>query len=438
MMLKPILFFTLLLVASAPAASAPALSVAVEAPAGAGPLRLQLPAQVLAASRSADYADIRLLDSSGRALSMARIDVEAAEQRQTHALTPMPVLGLPGLVDISRLAIVVDPATGRHIARVDGSVEQAKASVTLALLFDTRALRQPAAELRLEGETPLNQPIRFIVESSADLKDWTPVAEHIQYRATAGAALDAIDLGGAELRGRYLRLRWLADTALVSPVSISGADITTAATAPAPQETVRLTAGGIGSGRSLSFTLPTAAPVAAILVQPREAGLLVPVVVSGRQNADSPWVRLGAGTALRLGGAQPAFGSPIPLGSGPTAQIRIEADERTAGFPSEPAIELKLVPVALAFVGSGAQPYRLTVGEADATPAWLPLSALTPAFAGANPADLPAARIQPAAAEISAGPIESGPGARVYWLWAILVLGTVLMLLMAWRLMKRA
>lgn len=419
----------LILLASAGAAAAPApadfaVRLPVTAAAGAGVQRLEVPAPALAASRRTGLADLRIFDSRGQALPMARLAVPATSVRGAVPLAALPILGRPGALRVTGMALTIDDRDGTRVARIDGTVDPA-ATVVLGNLFDTRAVRLPAAALQLDAEVPIGQPVLMIVESSPDLKRWQPLAEAMVYRAATDAALAPIDLGGASIEKRYLRLRWRAEAPLVGPVKVRSATLlTTVAAAAAPSHRIAVTDFETRDGHQLLLAVPFATPVAAIDIVPAAVGMLAPVTIYGRENSEAAWTRLGAATVFRLreGGAI-RQSPPVSLAPGPTAQLRIVADARTAGFAAPPALALLVAPQWLAFVASGAPPYALAVGNAGAPAAWLPPASLLPDPRRLQSLPLATVATGDVPVTIAATPEGRWPARRL-WLWAILGLGT--------------
>ena len=423
-------------VTAAPVATDFAVRLPVTAATGAGVQRLQIPAAAFAASQSAGLGDLRIFDSRGQALPMARLAAPGTSVAGAVPLAALPILGRPGALRVTGIALTMDDRNGTRVARIDGTVDPA-ATMVLGTLFDTRAITLPAAALRIDADVPVGQPVLLIVEASTDLKRWEPLTEVMTYRAVASAALAPIDLGGANLEKRWLRLRWRADAPLIGPVLVRGATLLTrTAGAAAPPHRIAVSAFESRSAHELLLAVPFATPVAAIDIMPAGVGMLAPVTIYGRANNEAAWTRLGAATVFRLleGGAirqSPA----VPLAPGPTAQLRIVADTRTAGFAAPPALALLVTPQWLAFVASGSPPYELAVGKAGAPAAWLPAAALLPD--GRRAQSLPLASVAGGTAPliVAATPEGRWPARRL-WLWALLGLGTATLVAMVLRLRK--
>ncbi len=429
----------LLLLAPAGAMAAPAdfaVRLPVTAAPGAGVQRLQVPASALAAARDADLADLRIFDSRGQALPMARLVMPGASVRGEVPLAALPILGRPGALRVTGMALTIDDRAGTRVARIDGTALPA-ATMVLGNLFDTRGVTLPAAALRLDAEVPVGQPVLLILETSIDLKRWEPLTEAMAYRATAAAALAPIDLAGADLEKRYLRLRWRTESPLIGPVTVRGATLfTRAAAAPAALHRITVTDFETRGAHELLLTVPFATPLAAIDIVPAGVGMLAPVTIYGRDNSEAAWTRLAAATVFRLAEGGAIRQSPaVPLAPGPTAQLRIVADARTTGFTAPPALALLVAPQWLAFVASGAPPYQLVVGKPDTPATWLPPASLLPD--GRQAQSLPLATVAGGVAPVAVAATPEGRWpARRLWLWAILGLGTAALAAMVLRLRK--
>jgi hypothetical protein len=424
-------------------AAAPGLDVAISAAPGADVLRLALPAAALAATRTPGLADVRIADRTGALLPMALLTPRPAAKQQSQTDLPaLPILGRPGALRVTGLSIrIAESAPGStatdgsaRVAGVVGTLEPGVRPVVLGTLFDTRRIVDAVQSLRLDADLPAMQPITIILDASADLQHWDTLAEQRIYRAAAASDATVIALPGVLLNGRYLRVRWQADTPLIGPVIIrSGRLITARQQRPALLRVA--TRGAIADGpHALLLALPTALPLAAIALMPAHTSVLVPVRIFGRADREQPWAELGSGRMARL---RSGTADPVALQPGAISQIRIVADARTAGFTSVPQITLLFKPVDLAFVASGRPPYRLIVAapQFGTRSPWLPADALV-----ATPdreVDLPVATLAATTPMLDVTPATNGLPRRVLLLWAILLAGAALMAWMAIRLIRR-
>lgn len=398
---------------------------------GGGVQRLAVPARALAAVRTPDLADLRIFDAAGDAVPIALADLGRRREARTVVLPALPILGRPGALRVTGLSLRIDERGGERIVGIDGAVAPGADATVLGVLFDTRAITAPATAITLAADLPAQQPITFIVEASTDLKDWQQVGTRVIYRGTtasAGASSDAeaaIALADIDLEDRYLRLRWRSDAPLVAPVTVRSAMIATARpadTGPAAQ--VRITGAATDDPRVLAFAVAFKAPLASIAIAVPGDNSVIPVRVLGRDNREQPWTPIGAGTLSTLaGGTSP----PIVLTRG-FAEMRVEADPRTAGFPAATTITLAFAPVEILFVASGRAPFTLAAGRAATLPAYLPAATLVPDGRVASEAALPRATVASGDVTLAATPPGDGRPRRDWILWGVLVAGTLALL----------
>ncbi|WP_340317320.1 DUF3999 family protein [Rhizorhabdus argentea] len=417
-----------------------AVRLAVTPAPGAPLQRLSVPAEALAALRTPERSDLRLFDGEGSALPLAatRPSGGRAELSRQH-FDALPILGAGRSLTASGAVLSIEDAGGRRVVRVSGAAkEEDGAPRLLGVLLDTRTLADPARSLTLEARWPAQQPVEFVVEASEDLRSWVPIGARTLYRKTADAAgaigTEEIDLGGADLRRRYLRISWSSPSKLLGPVTIDGATLVSA----------RRIGGGLPGietdeprridAHDVRFDLDHATALAGLRVTPAAGEMLVPIRIFGRNAPDQGWTRLGEGT-LRQPTAEPVRLSGIAF-----THYRIEADRRTTGFIAPPRLELLFESMQLLALFSGKPPYTLAVGAIDAENRFLAPSELLGDAPPGGIAALPAAMVDARAASrvaLASGE-ESRWSGRKTLLWGLLLLGVAALAVMVWRLWKPA
>lgn len=401
--------------------------------------RFEVPAAVLIRSQTAGLGDLRVFDADGRSLPMALLPITARQRAETR-LTALPILGAPGELTVTGVGLRIDPEGRSRVVRIDGQLEASGASaVVLGALFDTRAVAAPATALLLDADMPAQQPVTFVIEASRDLQDWRPVAQQVIYRRAADEVIAPLRLGDGDLAGRYLRLTWRAGSRLLSPVVIRAATLVTSRTTGAARPLAVLTDARLLDPHDLRFELPFATRLALLrIVPPLRA--VVPVRILGRDDREQPWTAIGEGTAYRIerGGAD-EIGRPIALGSRQFRSLRVEADRRTAGFVTMPALELGFEPVQVAVLVTGRPPYTLHVGREKAAPGFLPLTALLPGHRTGAALDLPQVGLAspPRLASIASASSDSEAGSRRIMLWGVLIGGTLVLAALVWMLLRK-
>lgn len=406
-----------------------AFSAAVEPQGSAALQRLDVPAAALVSLKRADFGDIRVFDASGKTLSLARFDPSQRQPAITHELAVYPIAGTA--------AVQTGPAVSIAIAQPGQTVSlEAKGAKapddTGAALIDARKLEDPAIAVTLDADLPAQVPITVTLEASGDLKNWELLGEKVLFSPAVGQPSlggDRIPLDGIDLHERFLRVSWKA----INGAVVRGASVLTAKDIPPPSGVLATAGARLADAHTLQFSLPEAAPVAAIRVSGVAADGVVPVKLLGRDAEEQTWLPLSA--AIIRPGGKPAR---LDLEGAHHRQYRLEADRRSAGFSQVPTIGLEVEPLSLLVAFNGRPPYRLAIGNAQAEPNLFAPDEL--ADAKALSATLPLARVTIAAAAPIVqlgGANEEGPfSPRKLALWAVLLAATAILAAAAWKLMK--
>lgn len=397
--------------------------------AGSTVQRIDLPAAVLAASRSAGLADVRVFDSAGRSMPIARAAAAVAPGGR-YELPALPILGAADTVTVTGVSLQLDGGGATRSARIDGTVAGEPGAKLVGVLFDARAISAAANRLTIDADLPVAQPVTLMVEASSDLKSWRPIAETAVYRAAGDTAQPVLRLGGAMLDRDYLRVGWRAASRLLTPVLIRRATLITGGAAPSAV-TMSATLPELQDAHAIEVAVPFATPVATLRVVTAGDDVIVPVRVFGRRDREQPWELIGTGTAGR--GAAESLDIVLRDGGYPT--IRIEADERSAGFTAAPTLRIGFAPRAIMFIAAGRPPFTLAVGRAGTSDAYLPLDSVM-TQAGGKPVATASVEAPRDEMRLSA-PDDAGGSRRQIILWAVLIAATAVLAGMAAMLWRR-
>lgn len=424
---RPVLL-AMLLIAAAPAGSsddARAYRVQVGVTPGAGSRlqRVTLPPTALAASRTSGYADVRVFDTRGRTMPLAR--VAPARATRCDLLRALPILGGADALKVSGVSLQLDGDVAR-VARVDGTIVGDVQPAVLGMLLDARGVTGAARTLTLDADMPQSQPVTFVAEASRDLSAWRKLGEQTVFRAGTDTQPATIALNAAPLRGDYLRVTWRLASRALSPVTIRSAQLASDSSSIAPTWMAATLPTG-ARGRTIDLTLPFAARIAALAITPAAADALVPVRILGRDDAEQPWTPLGQGIAAHTTRTISLNGDAFRL-------LRIEADSRSSGFTATPSLRLGFAPADIVFLAGGTAPYTLAAGRAGDTNRYLPLDSLA-ADAGNRPPALAQVAAAPARVALDAA-ADPQRGSRQLLLWAVLLAATGLLAALAWRLSR--
>ncbi|WP_294174111.1 DUF3999 family protein [uncultured Sphingomonas sp.] len=408
---------------------------AVLQPAAGGKLqRVILPPLLLAAARRRDLGDIRLFDARGRLVAMALLGPGTGSAPRTTVDLPVyPVLGRGEELQNSKLSIRVEDGEPAQAVTVD-RFSRDKVPMP-AVLLDARALRDRVEAIVLRANIPAGRPVPLTLLTSANLKDWEPLAQKVLFRPAAGGPMlagEQVTLNGADLRGRFVGISWTGS----SGVALTGAIAVMAGSTEAGRVAVATAPLSLTDAHQLQLQLPDNGRLTALRVTAAPADGIVPVRLYGRSPGRDAWSALGAATLSAERGP-----STIELPAVPMASYRIEADRRTAGFSAALRVELLFDSVELLLALSGTPPYRMAVGQPAAQPNYLTLAEVAGAGASLDLATLPRATITSANEPPPAIPVQ-GQAAdgmrdrRKLVMWAALVLGTLVLAWAAFRLAR--
>lgn len=409
--------------------------------------RLELPAQALVQLQSSGYSDVRIFNAQGQPVPMAlsRVATNPAERGQVR-LSAFPILGGDLTTTLDGLQLRIEERQGQRVVRLSTATGAASLVTpkVLGALLDAREVKTPVIAIALDVEIPAAQPVTFNVQASKDLKNWRQMADTVLFKtdaASLGAA--TIELPVQDVSGNYLRVTWAGDSSPLAGVTLRGATLTTAAAGSVITRVVAAVAPpALVSPHEFSFSLPFAAPVAALRIDPMDSNTMVPLRVQGRNDRSQPWTSLAETVVYKLttGGKTQASG-PIELLSTATREIKIEADKKTPGFAAAPEISVLFDPVQLVFLASGAGPFSLAVGAANLPSAYLPLPSLMPGYQSGQENKLPLAKVDASGATpviVASGAVNGSVPTRSLVLWAVLIAGALALAAMAWALMKQS
>ncbi|MFA5965393.1 MAG: DUF3999 family protein [Sphingomonas sp.] len=414
------------------------VQVRVSPVAGAPVQRLALPLAILAGSRSAGLADVRLFDAAGRALPIARAPAPAVTARRETRLPGLPILGAADAPSVTGVSVRLDGhGQARLVSLVDGGGDGR--IETVAILFDARHLKGPSDLLTLDAYWPVSRPVTFVVEASSDLLHWRTIGERVAFRSPGTTPeMPAIALHDAE--PGWVRVSWNATPRLASPVTVRTGIFTATTTHNSVPLMLDAIAPPLTDAHAIEFTVPFATAISAIQIVPANVGALLPVRIFGRDDAERPWQPIGAGTVYRLAAKDGEHvGDPIALAGAHYRYWRIEADGDGPGFAGAPRISFAFAPAEILFVASDRPPLRLVTGRAGLRATYLSADDLLAGSGSPQVSGLPLAAVEASPStplQLKTGDAGSGAGRRVA-LWALLLAATAALGFMAWRLVRR-
>jgi hypothetical protein len=418
------------------------LAVSVQ---GEGPwYRLPLPLALRWQAAHPDLRDLRVFNADGEALAYGFVETASHQTREDreHAVKWFPLRGpadaaarLPG-VSVQRsgdgtvIQVAPDPATPPDTTVLRG------------WLLDASGIDAPLQRLRLDWDGGDGFQ-HFRIEASDDLQQWRSWGTGQVARLAFGGdrvARQEVDLPGAA--ARYLRLTW------ESPREAPGLR---QAVLTSTQRRVALPALDWSdpilarrNGDTYEASLPAPTVLETLRVSLYQPNMLAPVAVSALApvpegaRRQAAWAPVARGLLYRLvQDGQEILNHDVALPPGVVQALRVQVDERGGGLGDAVSFRVAARGVELVFLARGTPPYTLAMGRGNVQSAQLPLATLVPGY---QPDRLARMGTAQAAMPVAPRTVTPAPVVSHTWkkagLWAVLVLGVVLLGLMALSLLK--
>ncbi len=398
--------------------------------------RLDLPQSVYAGVIRADLGDLRVFNAAGNlvphSLVLSRDERAKAVTRHDLPLFPLYADGTRDQLDI-RVRIE------RHAAGQAIEVEQSHSDTTGRLsgyILDARDLDSPV-NLFTVSWADSDFLVRLDLEAGDDLEHWRLVAGNVTLADLhhLGRHLKRDRIQVRPVKARYFRLRF---TDPAKAVHLTG--VRTRGTHSTRiihyQEMVLALTPGPKTGE-YRFQLPSAMRVERVRFHLPEINTLAGATLESRREQDQPWRERRRFTLYRLRqhGVE-LEQEEVNLGRWPDRQWRLLVDQSTGGLgPGLPTLKLLWRPQELRFVARGEGPYTLAWGSARPLPEHKPGTDAMLRSTGI--AALPAS-VKSQVRRVSGDSVLSPAiNWRQWLLWAVLVLGAVLLIWMALRLFRQ-
>lgn len=449
----------LISVAAAAAETLPdfAWSLAIEADGSTDSYQFDLTAAVYRGIIRRDAGDLRVFNAAGEVVPHAFQHQTSAEAPKppARALTPFALKGLASQ-GMDGLHVRVERSGGKTVFQLDEGGGNTRAPV-LGYLVDTTAIEQPIQALEIAVDAPVDYAGKLRVEASMDLARWDTVV--------AGAPLLSLQHEGAKLeqrrvefaprKAKYLRLSWtglppearlsnvLAETG-VSPVAVARQWESVAGVAVADKP------GEYG------FDLQGHFPVDRVRLGLPQQNTLAQVEILSRDHASDPWRYVSRAVVYRLRREGAEILSPeLSIATNPDRHWLLRVDQKGGGLGAgEPQLSAGWVPHRLVFVARGAAPFTLAYGNREAAPSNHALETLVRDYDGkAGTAGMEQVKMTQVAAvaptrmkspelQLPAalgGAVISRDAAEIkkVILWSALVAAVLLLVWMAWRLLRQ-
>ncbi|MBC7602810.1 MAG: DUF3999 family protein [Ramlibacter sp.] len=440
--------------AQAPQAAQFAWRAPMELPANTSLARVALPASALMHLQSPDARDVRVFNAAGEAVAFAFIGQSAPSALplgRTKSFTTMPLFSaVAGTNERARkgaMKVRIADADRSVWVQIDGQTPvEGSATRINSVLVDLRAQKQPLSAIVVHGTLPLNAPVQVAASISSDLANWTdlPLRGRLYRFEGAGAPTnDTLEFEApASVENRYVRLDWSGQEGVVV-TSVEGV-IASGIAAPARLRGELPAARADGKGLDIQLGFST--PIAALTLVTPKPNTLLPVRVLARNELSQPWRVIGQAVVYRVGAQGGEATNPALSLYGTSARwLRVESTNGADLSAAQLSATVEFDPVQLVFVATGSGPFQLAVGREATPPAALPAGMLAGTLNGKRVEDVALASLGAAVTTASTASDSGfldrlrpeGVSQRAAVLWAVLLVGVLLLAGVAWTLMRQ-
>ncbi|MGE6384399.1 DUF3999 domain-containing protein [Pseudomonas sp. NPDC078416] len=404
---------------------------------GEGPwYRLELPLGVQLNARQSTLNDVRVFNADGQAQPYAI--TQSPPQRAADA-SPVSVKWFPlynsDAAKDAEPKIRVERTPSGTLVEVQPQGEiEAGEEILRGWLLDTSAINAPLDQLILDWSSERDGFQRFSIEASDDLQHWQRWGDGQVARLSFADELveqRVVNLPGRS--ARYLRLLWQSPLSAptLNAVQLIGTQPGVLPLSWSPAINGRVEKPGV-----YVWQLPVALPLERMRIDITQPNSLAPATLYGRRDGNAPWQLIDNGLLYRLSqNGQDVVQDEMELPGNVVQQLKLEVDDRGGGLGNDaPALSFAVRATQLVFLGRGAPPYSLAVGNATVKSTALPLATLIPGVSPEKLAALGRAALAstPVAPVAAAAPAEaSGPDIKRLGLWAVLILGVIFLAWMA-------
>ena len=408
--------------------------------------RTALPAAFYSGSGRADQGDLRVFNGDDAVVPFARLDppVATREKKPAAALAFFPLRIDQESGDLSGLSLTVNRTVAGNmtvnLATKEGAPVQGQRLA--GYLVDATGISEPITAIVLGWvPKPGGMNTRIRVETSDDLNQWRTLV--------GDAPLLDLEYDGrhllrdrVELRqppAKYLRISW---PPAQTPLQLDGVR---AAFSDRVVETERQWSEAQGSSvadkeNEYQFDLGGALPVDRVAIDLPELNSVVPAQLLARSAPDEPWRPVASLVTYRLRqDAGEASAPPIAVAPAAYRYWLLRVDPKSGGLGrGQPRMRAGWIPQEIVFAARGTGPFLIAYGNAAAAPSALPVTTLVPGYGnGAENGIIALARTGAAA---PLGSLEQAKPPREYrraTLWAVLILGVMVLAWMAWQLSRQ-
>ncbi|HEY0289608.1 MAG TPA: DUF3999 domain-containing protein [Pseudomonas sp.] len=397
---------------------------------GEGPwYRLQLPLSVQLNARQGNLNDVRIFNADGQAqpYSLTLSQPQRAEDEHPVSVKWFPLYNSDDAQDVEPAIRVERTPSGTLVeVQPQGEIEAGE-EILRGWLLDTSAINAPLDQLIIDWSTEREGFQRFTIEASDDLQHWQRWGEgQVARLSFADELVEQREVSLPGGTARYLRLLWNNPQ---SAPTLTSAQLLSTRPGILPLSWSPAITGSTEKPGVYVWKLPVAMPIERMKINITQPNSLAPATLYGRHDSNAPWRLIDDSLLYRLTqNGQDVTRDEMELPGDVVQQLKLEVDERGGGLGAQaPTLSFAVRATQLVFLGRGAPPYSLAIGNKTISGANLPLSTLIPGVTPEKLAALGSATLAsaPVAATAVPVPVADGPDWKRMGLWAVLVIGVI-------------
>src|SRR5450631_980824 len=409
--------------------------------------RAALPAAFYTGSGRADQGDLRVFNGDGAAVPYARLEspVAVREKKPATALAIFPLRVDQDGGDLSGLSVTIQrTATGNtSVSLVTKEGAPIVGQRVAGFLVDASDVREPVSAIILAWTPkPGGMNTRVRVETSDDLNQWrtlvgdAPLLD-LEYEGRH-LLRDRVELRQAP--GKYLRISWPTAQAPLQLEAVR-AEFGDRVLETPRQWTEAAGVAVADKENEYQFDLGGAVPVDRISIELPELNSVVPAQLLARASPDEPWYPVTSLVSYRLRqDAGEVSAPPLALAPATYRYWLLRVDPKSGGLGrGQPRMRAGWIAQEIVFAARGTGPFLIAYGNATAASSALPAVTLVPGF-DSGPEARAAIPVAHPGIAAPLGSLDQAKPPREYrraTLWAVLVIGVIVLGWMAWQLSRQ-
>lgn len=401
-----------------------------------------LPKAVYQYSKTDDLQDLTVMNAENEAVPHALVPYNRMHPEQIITEKSKPIVIFPMQQDSNNHVAITAIQLDNHDSKTSIQMTSKTGATNRYYLFDLGRQHPPFNKLTLDWDGPLGKLLTLDVLSSNNLKDWQHVGEGTLLKVTADneTILKNSISFIQEINAQFLQIKPKNTTEnfLLKSASLQ---FSTFEDAPLPidWQTIPLTLREqTNDFTNIDFESPSRYPVGYLNVQLPQQNTITYVSVYVRNDKNSTWRILKSTSLYNLNKEGKQYtNKPIQIPNTTARYWRLRFSNKNGGIGNKnPELSLGWLAQTLIWNARGLGPYNLQVGEEKVSKSTMNVNDLLKPYGNQNLRELPSAPLRLASSSQHFNAWETARDTKSIWLWAVLILGVIVVTGMASSLLK--